>query len=302
MCITCAGVAAAAVYTSTRAPLYRARTAIRLEAMDERYQSMGDVLPFASAAASVPNEAYLQNELKVLDSETLAKRVADRLGMQAQENQQSLLSRIVPGDLLARLNPGRQTQSTDDLRVKAVKKALSVRSSLKSQVVEILFDSQDPALAAAGANAVVSEYVALGRETRLQTASDTTEWLGGQITDLKAKLDRGNQELQELTRSTGLLYTADKSLLTEQGVREVEEQLSKAHAERAARQARYDTAISNTPQSLPNGADSGLLREYEGSLAGLKRELTQLLGMYTPSHYKVTDVQARISQTESKKK
>jgi succinoglycan biosynthesis transport protein ExoP len=276
LCIAFAGLIAAAVLTLMRPPVYRARTSVRLEAVDERYQNMGDVLPGASAASNVPNEAYLQNELKVLDSETLAKRVADHLELAAPRHRQSMVSRVLPAALLARLDRGRQPESEDELRIAVVKRALTIRSSLKSQVVEIFFDSQDPALAARGANAVVSEYMAINHEARLRTTRDTTEWLAGQITDLKAKLDRGNDELQALSRSTGLLYTGNQGLLSEQSVREVEEQLSKAHADRAARQSRYETALSNSPQSLPNGADSGLLREYEGSLAGLRRELTQL--------------------------
>jgi capsular exopolysaccharide synthesis family protein len=286
------GVAAAAVISAMRPPVYRARTAIRLEGLDDGYRNLGDAPPFGSTAANAPTEAYLQNELKILQSETLAKRVADRLGLQTAQNPPSFL-RSPFGISLGR------TPSPDDLRIKTVEKSLTIRSSLKSQVVEILFDSPDPALAARGANTVVSEYVAINREARLETVQDTTEWLGGQIADLKAKLDHGNDELQAFARSAGLLYAADQSSLTEQSVREVEEQLSKAHAERTAKESRYETAISNSPESLPNAADSGLLREYEGKLAALQGELTQLQSLYTPSHYKVLDVKARIAQLES---
>jgi capsular exopolysaccharide synthesis family protein len=274
-------------------PVYRARTAIRLEGLDDGYRNLGDASSFGSTAANAPTEAYLQNELKILQSETLAKRVADRLGLQTAQSPPSSWRSPFGISL------GRRTPSPDELRIKAMEKSLTIRSSLKSQVVEILFDSPDPVLAARGANTVVSEYVAINREARLETVQDTTGWLGGQIADLKAKLDRGNDELQAFARSAGLLYAADQSSLTEQSVREVEEQLSKAHAERTTKESRYETAISNSPESLPNAADSGLLREYEGKLAALQGELTQLQSLYTPSHYKVLDVKARIAQLES---
>lgn len=292
--VTCLGIGAAALISALHPPVYRARTAIRLEGLDDGYRNLGDAPPFGSSAANAPTEAYLQNELKILESETLAKRVADRLGLQTVQNPHSFLLRGPLGSFL-----GRRTPSADDSRIRAVERSLTIRSSLKSQVVEIFFDSPDPVLAARGANTVVSEYVAINREARLETVQDTTEWLGGQIADLKAKLDRGNDELQAFARSAGLLYAADQSSLTEQSVREVEEQLSNAHAERTAKESRYETAISNSPESLPNAADSGLLREYEVKLAALQGELTQLQSLYTPSHYKVVDVKARIAQLES---
>lgn len=294
LCLALIGVAMAALMTLVRTPLYRARTAIRLEGLNNGYPNLGDILPFSTIAANTPGEAYLQNELKILQSETLAKRVAARLGLQTVQSPRHRL-----GNLLARFEMGRRPPSAEDLRIKAVQQSLTIRSSLKSQVVEVFFDSPDPVLAARAANTVVSEYVAINREARVQRAQDTTEWLAGQTAELKAKLDRGNDELQAFARSSGLLYAANQSSLTEQRVRETQEQLSKAHAERAERQSRYQAAISNSPESLPSTADSGLLREYEGTRAALQRELAQLRSLYTPDHYKIVESEARLSQVES---
>jgi capsular exopolysaccharide synthesis family protein len=165
--------------------------------------------------------------------------------------------------------------------------------------VEIFFDSPDAARAAAGANAVVSEYVAINREAQLGMAHDTSGWLVGQISELKTKLDKENNELQAFAASSGLLYAANQSSLTEQRVREVQEQLSKAQAESAAKQSRYETAISNSPESLPDNAENSLLREYQSNLVAAQRELIQFRSMYTPDHYKVIDAEARVGQLES---
>jgi polysaccharide biosynthesis transport protein len=290
------GASAMVLIFAMGTPVYRARTAIRLEELNDRFPNLRDIFP---VAANAPGEMYFQNELKILQSDALAKRVAIRLGLQPVQRARSLLSRAPLGSLLARFDAGHRSPSADDLLISAVQRALTVRSSLKSQVIEISFDSPDPALAARGTNTVVSEYVAINREARMQTSQDTTEWLAGQIADLKTKLDQGNQELQAFARSSGLLYAANESLLTEESARQIQEQLSKARADRAAKQSRYETAVSNSPEALPAGADSGLLREYEGKLAALQGELTQLRSLYTPAHYKVVDADARAAQLEA---
>jgi capsular exopolysaccharide synthesis family protein len=291
------GAAAATVIALVRMPIYRARTSVRLEALNDKYLNLGDAFPVSSLPTNPSTESYMHNELKILQSDTLANRVADRLGITGDHKRFSLMENI-----LARFERGRQLSSPDDLRIQAVKRALTVRTSLQSQIVEVFFDSSDPELAARGANTVASEYVAMNREARLQVAQDTTEWLTGRIADLKEKLDKGTHELQAFARSSGLLLssnqTSNQLSLSEQGVRQIQDELSRAQTDRAAKHSRYLTAISNSPESLPTGSDGGLLHEQQAALAGLYRELTQLRTRYTPAHYKVKDVEARIAQVE----
>jgi polysaccharide biosynthesis transport protein len=299
LCMVAAGLASGALVTALRTPVYRARTAIRLEGLTDRYQNLADIFPFSTMAANASGEAYLQNELKVLESETLASRVGGRLEIQVTQTSASPRSHAPFSKLLAGLYRGRRSLSPDDLRTKAVERALTVRSSLKSQVVEIFFDSPDAVRAAAGANLVVSEYIAINHEAQQNTAHDTTEWLAGQISDLKTKLDKENNELQAFAASSGLIYSANQSSLAEQRVREIQEQLSRAQAERAARQSRYEAAISNSPESLPDGAENSLLREYEANLAAAQRDLIQFQSTFTSEHYKVIDTEARVAQLQA---
>jgi capsular exopolysaccharide synthesis family protein len=274
-------------------PVYRARTTIRLEELNDQFPNIREIFPVTGES---PNDMYLQNELKTIQSDELASRVAARLGIQPVKHESHLFAGTPVATLLTRFEPSHPPSSPEDLRINAVERALTVRPSLKSQVVEIFFDAPDPFMAARGANTVVSEYVAINRDARMKASQDTTEWLAGQIADLKTKLDRGNAQLQAFALSSGLLYASDDTLLTEDNARQVQEELAKAHADRADKQSRYETAISNSPEALPSAADSGLLREYEGQLAAVEGELTQLRALYTPAHYKVVDAEARATQ------
>lgn len=291
-----AGALAMIALASLSTPVYRARTSIRLEELNERFPNLPEMF---SADAAAPSEIYLQNELKILGSDTLAKRVARQLNFEPAPDTASFITRLPFSEKLRHLMPETPPASPDEERIRAMQKALTVRSSLKSQVIEVLFDSKDPDLAAKGANAVVSEYIAMNRESRLQISRDKTDWLSEQISDLKAKLDKGNAELQAFTRSSGLLIASNQSLLSEERARAVQDQLSKARAERAAREAVYEAALSNSPEALPANADTGLLRDYEGRLATARSELNQFRGMYTPAHYKVLEAESRVTQLEA---
>ena len=290
------GTLAAVSLSAVVAPVYRARTSIRLEQIHERFPNLPEMLSSESAPAA---EAYLQNELRVIESNSLAKRVALSLGLNAfPPKREGGLVRVLTAGLRMPAILGPPSESADDLLISYIQKALTVRPSLKSQVIDISFDARDPGLAARGANAVVTEYIAMNHEARMETTHNNNEWLTQQIADLKTKLDRGNAELQAFARLSGLLYGTNQNLLSEERAREIQEELSKAQAERTAKQAYYEAA-STSLEALPADADGGLLREYESKLAAVKAELLQLRSLYTSAHYKVAAAQARQAQLEA---
>jgi capsular exopolysaccharide synthesis family protein len=279
-------------------PVYRARTAVLLEVPPDPYAAVAVQSASFDGGPVAPSESYVQNELKVLQSDSLAERVADSIDVQTTQAGKGLPPSSPLEKFLTYINRHNQTLSPHEARLQAVHRALTIRSSLKSQVVEIYFDSSDPARAAIGANTVVSEYMALNREAQMKAAQDTTEWLSSQVSDLKAKLDAENQDLKTFATATGLIYSANQSALAEQRVSEIQAELTKAEADRAAMRSRYQTALSSAPESIPDG-DSALLHEYETNLVAAERDLSHLRTTYTDENYKVTDAEARVAQIQA---
>src|SRR5258708_16670709 len=99
--------------------------------------------------------------------------------------------------------------------VKNVQKALSVRTSLQSQVIELFYDAPDPQLATRGANSAVSELISLNREAGWQLAQGTTDWLNQQVADLKATLENSNRQLEDFAPSSGLGFAGKQGTLAE---------------------------------------------------------------------------------------
>src|SRR5437667_1351172 len=66
-------------------PIYRAHTSLQLEGFNE--QTFREV-PVSQLLPNASPENYLQNEVKVLNSDTLARRVAEELGPAAEDQRQ----------------------------------------------------------------------------------------------------------------------------------------------------------------------------------------------------------------------
>ena len=87
--------------------------------------------------------------------------------------------------------------------------------------------------------------------------------------------------------------------MAEEKLRQLQEELSRAQAERAARQSKYELASTAPPESLPEVLDDKTLEEYQVKLTDLRRQLAELSSSLTPAHPAVKKVQAQVSTLES---
>ena len=178
-----------------------------------------------------------------------------------------------------------------------MKDALTVRTTLQSQVIDVFYDSSDPAMAAKGANASIAAFAELNREAREALVKDTTDWLNKQAAELRASIAASNQHLQAFARANGLILAGNEGTLAQERARQTQEALAKAEAERAEKQSAFETASKNS-LLFQDGQTPGPLRQYETDLATMRRQLAQLKALYTPTNYKVEQLQAQIAETE----
>jgi capsular exopolysaccharide synthesis family protein len=272
-------------------PTYRARTSLQLEGFNN-----DQVSPISAALPNASPENYLQNQVKVLESDSLAKRVADAVGIgtPGTESGPGLLSKLASAIGFQHANQ----LPDDERRIKAVKDALTIRTSLQSQVIELFFDSHDPKQAADGANATRSAFVDMNREAREQLVLDTTDWLNKQAADLKASVEKANQHLQRFAQSSGLVLAGNEGTVAQERTRLTQEALGKAEADRAEKQSRYETAASKGTDLFADALATGPFHQYQVDLGNMRRQLAQLQTLYTPTNYKVQQLQAQIAETE----
>ena len=142
--------------------------------------------------------------------------------------------------------------------LRLVTKNLKVSTEAKTRLVEILYDSKDPQLAADFVNTLTAEFIQQNLEAHWKTTQQTGEWLTRQMEDVRIKLEKSEDELQSYAHASGLLFTSEKvgSALIEDNVaeeklRQLQEELSKAHGDRVAKQSRYELASTAPPESSP---------------------------------------------------
>ena len=273
-------------------PVYRATTSMQLEGFDDTL--LRDLRQLPPMFPNGPPESYIRNQVKLLQSETLALRVANKLGIKPAASPAGIVAMLgMRYGLIAQKHLSAEQQG-----IAAIQLAMKVRTTPQTQVVEVQYDSPNADRAALGANTIATEFIALNQEARWQTAQDTAEWLSKQTSDLKAKVEIGNRALQDFARSSGLVFAGNHNTLTEDRMRQLQDALTKAETDRANKFARYEATLSSDTEGLPDLVATGPLRQYQSDLQGLRRELADLKAIYKPAYYKVLRVEAQITSLE----
>ena len=226
-------------------PVYRARTSLQLEGFNDQASS-----PVSQQLPNATPENYLQNEVKVIESDTLARRLADEIERgpnQLEMSKPSLIARLGKWFTSMRTPPGSAAAEIEEQRIERIRKALTVRTSLQSQVIELFYDAPDPDLAARGANAAASEFINLNREARSQMVQDTTEWLNKQAAELKERLESSTSSCKISRAALDCCWATTKACRNRIGCAR-----SRKHSRGQRRIARRNKLATRSPTPTPN--------------------------------------------------
>ncbi len=288
--------------------IYQARASVEIRTLNDNFLNMREINPTSPAAdeggAGAP-QYDLETEVRILQSDSVLERVISKLHLEDKltaEKDRGLFSAWRTALSLLQSKPLSPQQEALDL----VTRNLKVKTDPNTRLVEILYDSKNPQLAADVVNTLTTEFIQQNLEARSKATQQTEEWLTGQMENVRIKLEKSEDELQSYAQTSGLLFTSQKvgsevleDNVAEEKLRQLEEQLSIAHGDRVAKQSLWESASTAPPESLPEVLDDKTLEDYQVKLTDLRRELAALSSTLTPANPSVMKVQDQITSLEA---
>jgi polysaccharide biosynthesis transport protein len=290
------GLFAALLISLVQTPIYRVRTSLDIQSGNIPEIRGAD--PAGSAASYASPESYVETQVKLLQSESLIEHVIDKMNLHKERPTTawgvfaSRVHRLFAFSAAARLPEREQL-------IRQIERNLTVQTSGRSRLLEVLYESPDPKLAADFANTLVSEFTELTQEERWRVAQGTAEWLTNHLDQMKAQLEASEAQLQDYAHTTGLSFTSEKESLAENRLKELQDELSKAQADRIANEAKFVEAKGKSADSLPEILEDPTMREYRQKLTELQQQYAELSATLTPAHYKVQRVQAQMNELQT---
>jgi polysaccharide biosynthesis transport protein len=289
-----AGLVAAILISLIQTPIYRVRTSLEIQGISF-LEPKG---PNDTGGNYASPESYVETQVKLLQSESLLEHVIDKLKLQNEQQKSGLQAFTRRIHRMFQFSDPSGLPEREKL-MREIERNLTVRTAGNSRLLEVTYESPDPKGAADFANTLVSQFIELSQEERWKSAQGTAEWLTSHLDKMKAQLEKSETEMQEYARTSGLSFTSEKENLAESRLKELQDDLSKAQADRIANQAKLEGAKSKPVDTLPEVLDDTTMREYRQRLTDLQRQYAELSATLTPEHYKVQRVQAQIDELKS---
>ena len=277
-----AGLVAAIMISLIQTPIYRVRTSLEIQGTGF-LETKG---PNDTGGNYASPESYVETQVKLLQSESLLEHVIEKLKLQNEQPKTGWRAFTWRVHHMFQFSNASGLPEREKL-MKEIERNLTVRTSGNSRLLEVTYESPDPKGAADFANTLVSQFIELSQEERWKSAQGTAEWLTSHLDKMKAQLEQSETEMQEYARTSGLSFTSEKENLAESRLKELQDDLSKAQADRIANQAKLEGAKSKPADTLPEVLDDTTMREYRQRLTDLQRQYAELSATLTPEHYKV---------------
>ena len=97
--------------------------------------------------------------------------------------------------------------TSSDAYVNAIahfRKSVDVSPVRRSNLVELTFDSYSPEVAAQAANKLARDYIEQNLEVKWDAAEKASQWLQGKNAEIKAKLEKAEDDLQGIAKKVGV--------------------------------------------------------------------------------------------------
>lgn len=295
-----------AIATLKQKPLYRAQVVLDIQKENPDIPTIQEL--YALEAVS---DTYLRTQYSILASESLARRVIEELHLDTlpEFNAPKWWSWPRKKENASRkpfaIGTAPAGRDRDEFQrvLERFQSHLAVDPVNHSRLVAVTFDSRDPNLAARVANTLAADFAEQNLQARWTATQTAADWLSQQLSTVKAKLEKSENELQAYAHRNGLLFIQSEKganvNVANQQLQQLQEELTKAQADRYSKEALYRLVQTGDYGSLPGVFENRMLQDLTERLTELKREYAQLSATFNPDYPRVKEIQSQIHEIES---
>ena len=245
------------------------------------------------------------SQVQLVLSRDLAREIIKKNKLAERPEFDPVLGSISPvKSLLALVGIGRDPFSmTPEERVlNAYFERLTAYAVDKSRVIVVEFQSRDPELAAKVANSIAEGYLVLQQNARQAQARSASQWLSGEIENLRNKVSDAEARVEDFRSKSNLFVGTNNTTLSNQQMGELNTQLNnaralKSDAENRARLIR-EMLQSGRPIEASEVLSSELMRRLFEQRVTLRAQLAEQSSTLLDAHPRIKELKAQIADLD----
>jgi exopolysaccharide transport family protein len=195
------------------------------------------------------------------------------------------------------MTPAQKSEAESALVLKFLSK-LQVSPIRNSRLVDIMYESRDPVMAARIANTVAKAYADFNLEIKLKATQDAVAWLNRRVEEERKKVDTAEQALLHYKEQHDIItdFSSDEERLTAQMLTSLNDQLLQATGKRLEVEARYKqaAALEKSPElvdTIPEVINDDIIKEIRKQEVDVNRRMSELTKKYGQNHPQIMALQ-----------
>lgn len=172
----------------------------------------------------------------------------------------------------------------------------------KSRVIVVEFQSQDPELAVRVASSIADGYLVLQQNARQDQARNASQWLSGEIENLRKKVSDAEAKVEDFRSKSSLFVGTNNTTLSNQQMGEVNTQLNNARAMKADAESRArlikEMLQSGKPVEASEVVNSELMRRLSEQRVMLRAQLAEQSSTLLGNHPRIKELKAQLGDLD----
>ena len=240
----------------------------------------------------------LMTEVAILSSDSLMLSVARQMNLNNNPDfleekgavpHTSLDDPLVRQDTISRLQTG-----------------LAIQLVPKTDIIRISYDALNPKLATDIVNTVIASYIQRSYETRFRSTQRVSQWLSGQLDDLKQQVETSQEQVMELQRRLGILGFDPNHNQISSSLEDLSRAQGSARLARIVAESRYRVLAGMDPDTMEGslettpGTSAGELTGLRSQIAIARANYAQMTapGGLGPKHPQAVALRAQIDELQ----
>lgn len=268
------------LYSLISPKTYTATTSVLLN-----YKGVDPVTGVMLPAQLMPG--YMATQVDIIRSENVALRVVRQLGLAKGTEAIEKFNSATDGK-----------GDIDNWYAALLLKALEVKPSRESSVLEISFTGSNPNFAALMANAFAEQYIQTNVELKVAPAKKASDYFKTQSEALRDNLASAQKRLSDFLESKGITNENEQYDVESLRLNELTQQLMLARGQSIDASSRYSGALGNQAVS-PDVIQNGVIQNLKVDVVRTESKLSELGGRLGVNHPQYQAAQAELDKLRS---
>jgi polysaccharide biosynthesis transport protein len=241
-------------------------------------------------SAGGDDSGKLNTEMQILESRTLALETIKSLHLDCNPDFLPLPNGR-PWDL--------SKPAVRDALIDAFRGSLSIIRQGHTSILFISFTSHNPNLASIITNNLIDNYIERSFHDNYAATAKVSGWLSSQLNDLKANLEKSQQQMLKYQRDLGIVGIDPKDSVVTANLQELNKQLADTEVERMVKEARLRSIQTAPPDVIDAVAISDpALQGQKQQLVQLRSQYAAMMQTYGSAYTPLKTIKAQIDQLE----